>query len=101
MTIDFSIIPLFKSKYEIDSAPFKGLFIKSKVPSADLKQMQDVLRYFFDVFIHDVAHLFHFPNIIAIFVHEASLFEHLNVEELIVRCVLLERRGNLIISIAN
>ena len=52
VTVDLSIVSLLQGKNEIDSTAFESLVIKTKVPCANLEQMQNVLWDLLDPFVH-------------------------------------------------
>ena len=101
VTIDFSIIPLFDSKYEIDPSTLQSGFINSKIPSADLEKMQNIFRDLLNARMNDMLHLFHFPYVISIFEQELLSLENFCIKELILGSKLSERFRDCFIPVCN
>ena len=76
VTVDFTIISLFKAKHEVDSSSFKPILLETEVPGANLEQMEAVLweRIPRKVIVHQLIHGFHFPLAVDLF-HVAVLSE--------------------------
>ena len=101
MTIDFTVICLFHGKDEVDSSALEGLIINAEVPSANLEHVQNVFGDILDILVHEVRHRLHLPITISVLLHKSLFNQNIDVEKLVLCCILFERIWYLFEPITN
>jgi hypothetical protein len=102
VTVDLTVVSLFKAKHEINSSSLELFLLKAEIPGAHLEQMKAVLwkRISGKVFVHELIHGLHFP-LATLFFHVAVLSEIALIKELMFDGVVLERLWDRVITITD
>jgi hypothetical protein len=101
MTVDFSVISLLHRKDEINSSSLQRFVVESKVPSANLKQMQDIFWNSLYILVINFVHRLHSQLLVSILSHESFLNQQVNIKKLFLCSILSERFWNLFKTITN
>jgi len=104
MRVDFTIVPVLARKHQMDTAALEHIFSQADIPSGDLPDVEDVLRYLVLFAVHNV---FEISELVLwaigshLLGHELLLDKHLFVEEALASGEFLERVWDPVVTIAD
>ena len=83
MRVDFTIVSVFDAEHEVDTSTAQVVRLDAKVPSCDLKAVQNIAGNLFRVntFVHDITQVTHLEVFVTIELHETFLEEYFLIEK--------------------
>ena len=83
MRVDFTIVSVLDAEHEVDTSTTQVVSLDAKVPSCDLKAVQNIAGNLFRVntLVHDITHIAHLEFFFTIELHETFLEEDFLIKE--------------------
>ena len=83
MRVDFTIVSVLDAEHEVDTSTAQVVSLNAKVPSCNLKAVQNIAGNLFGVntFVHDITQVAHLEVFVTIQFHEAFLEEYFLIKK--------------------
>ena len=94
---------MLDAEHKVDSAVLQDGVFDPKIPRCALEAMQNIARNIFvrNVFMHDVAQVFHLEIAFAVHLHQSFLEENFLVKKSFLSSDCLETRWDILVAIAD